>query len=86
MEEARQKQIADAGRHLSNAFDFLSRVFGEGQELVIFLSELSAGYYSLKFVSECGNEDYYKYNRLLLLKDRGEELTKEVLEILALDD
>jgi hypothetical protein len=61
-------------------------VFGEGQELVIFLSELSAGYYSLKFVSECGNEEYYKYNRLLLLKDRSEELTQEVMELLALDD
>ena len=85
-ENLRQTQIADTGRHLSNAFDFLSRVFGEGQELVIFLSELSAGYYSLKFVSECGNEDYYKYNRLLLLKDRGEELTQEVMQILALDD
>ena len=85
-ENLRQTQIADTGRHLSNAFDFLSRVFGEGQELVIFLSELSAGYYSLKFVSECGNEDYYKYNRLLLLKDRGEELTQEVMRILALDD
>ena len=64
----------------------MSRVFGEGQELVIFLSELSAGYYSLKFVSECGNEEYYKYNRLLLLKDRSEELTQEVMELLALDD
>ena len=85
-ENLRQTQIADTGRHLSNAFDFLSRVFGEGQELVIFLSKLSAGYYSLKFVSECGNEDYYKYNRLLLLKDRGEELTQEVMRILALDD
>ena len=61
-------------------------MFGEGQELVIFLSELSAGYYSLKFVSECGNEEYYKYNRLLLLKDRSEELTQEVMELLALDD
>lgn len=83
-EQARQKQIADAGRHLSNAFAFLSRVFGDGQELVIFLSELSAGYYSLKFVSECGNEEYYKYNRLLLLKERGEELKQEAMQLLKL--
>ncbi len=40
--------------------------------LVIFLSELSAGHYSMRFVSECGCEAYYKYNRLLLLHDRRE--------------
>lgn len=83
-EENRQKAIVDAGRHLTNAFDFLARTFGEGQEMVIFLSELSAGYYSLKFVSECGNDAYYKYNKLLLLKDRGQELKAQVMELLDL--
>ena len=82
--ERRQIQIKDTGRHLTNAFDFLCRVFGEGQELVIFLSELSAGYYSLQYVTECGNEAYYKYNRMLLLKDRGNELKEEVMQLLSL--
>lgn len=77
-EEVRQKQIAKTRRHLSNAFSFFARVFGEGQEMVIFLTELSVGYYSLKFVSECGCEEYYKYNRMLLLKDRKEELREEI--------
>jgi MoxR-like ATPase len=76
-EEERQSEIAATGDHLTNAFSFLARTFGEGQELVIFLSELSAGYYSLRFVRDCGNEAFYKYNRLLLLKDRREELKEE---------
>jgi hypothetical protein len=76
-EASRRQQIEAAGEHLTNAFSFLARVFGEGQEMVIFLTELSAGYYSLQFVRDCGNEAYYKYNRLLLLKDRREELTAE---------
>lgn len=83
-EQKRQNAIEDTGRHLTNAFDFLARVFGEGQEMVIFLSELSAGYYSLKFVSECGNDAYYKYNKLLLLKERGQELKAQVMELLDL--
>ena len=83
-ENERQMQSKDTGRHLTNAFDFLCRVFGEGQELVIFLSELSAGYYSLQYVTECGNEAYYKYNRMLLLKDRGNELKEEVMQLLSL--
>ena len=83
-EQARQQAVTDTGSHLTNAFLFLAAVFGEGQEMVLFLSELSAGYYSLKFVSECGNDAYYKYNKLLLLKERGSALKEEVMELLEL--
>ncbi len=76
-EAGRQEEIVQIGKSLSNAFEFLVRTFGEGQEMVIFLSELSAGYYSMRFVSECGNEAYEKYNRLLLLKDRRQGMKKE---------
>ena len=81
-EKKRQEEIAAADRHLTNSFRFLSATFGEGQEIVLFLSELAAGYYSLKFVNECGNDAYYRYNRLLLLKDRKEELQREAMELL----
>lgn len=66
------------------AFEFLSRAYGEGQEMVLFLSELTAGYYSLRYVSECGNEAYYKYNKLLLLKERSDDLREEILQLQAL--
>ena len=42
--------------------------------MVIFLTELSKAYYSLCFIRETGNEAYYKYNKLLLLNDRKQEL------------
>ena len=50
--------------------------------MVLFLSELSAGYYSLKFVQENGNEAFYKYNRLLLLNDQREQLRAEAMRLL----
>ena len=81
-EAARKEEIAAADRHLTNSFRFLSATFGEGQEIVLFLSELTAGYYSLKFVNENGNEAYYRYNRLLLLKDRREALQQEAMQLL----
>ena len=49
--------------------------------MVIFLTELSKAYYSLKFVRETGNDAYYEYNKLLLLNDRKEEL-KELAQSL----
>lgn len=51
---------------------------------MIFLSELSAGYYSLKFVTECGNEDYYHFNHFLLLRDKRSALQQQAAEMLAL--
>ena len=49
--------------------------------MVIFLTELSKAYHSLKFVKETGNDAYYEYNKLLLLSDRKSEL-KEIAESL----
>ena len=83
-EQKRGEQIDLTDRHMTNAFRFLDATYGEGQELVLFLSELSEGYHTLMFVRECGNEAYYRYNKLLLLKDRRQDLREEALELLAL--
>ena len=79
-EDERQAAIKATGRHLTHAFEFLEETFGDSkaltgsQEMVIFLTELSGAYHSLKFVRETGNEAYYRYNKLLLLSDRKQEL------------
>ncbi len=81
-EDARQKAVTKTGEHLSNSFAFMEETFGDGQsltgsqEMVIFITELSGAYHSLKFVRETGNDAYYKYNKLLLLGDRKQELTE----------
>ena len=80
-EQRRLSEIKQTGDNLTRALAFLSTTYGEGQEMVLFLTELSAGYDSLKFISECGNASYTKYNRLLLLKDRRRELDEEVRAI-----
>lgn len=84
IEFVRKEGISAVQNHLNNAFSFLVKVYGEGQELVIFLTELSAGYYSLRFISECGNEAFYKYNKLLLLKENRSRLTEEAMELIGI--
>ncbi|MBQ7447751.1 MAG: AAA family ATPase [Eubacterium sp.] len=81
-EDHREQNIQKSGAHLTNAFAFLATVYGESQEMALFLSELAAGYYSLKFVSECGNDAYDKYQKLLLTKDRRKEITRELQSFL----
>ena len=88
LESDRQNAIKATGNHLTNSFEFMEKAFGNpesltgSQEMVIFLTELSGAYHSLKFVRETGNEAYYKYNKLLLLGDRKQELAREVMELL----
>lgn len=84
IEFVRKEGISAVQNHLNNAFAFLVKVYGESQELVIFLTELSAGYYSLRFISECGNEAFYKYNKLLLLKENRSRLTEEAMELIGI--
>jgi hypothetical protein len=81
-EEDRQTAVRAANGQLTNAFRFLSRVYGEGQEMVLFLTELSAGYHSLQFLNEYGNESYFRLNRLLLLQDRTNVLRDQVLHLM----
>ena len=80
-EAARQLQNEQTGRHLTNAFSFLDHVYGSGQEMVLFLTELNADWHCLQFIRANGNETYDKYSALLLLHDRQEALRREILEL-----
>ena len=80
-ETARKEMVRMTDAHISNAFRFVKLVHGEGQEMVIFLSEIASGYYTMKFINEHGNEEYFRYNELLLLKDRRRKLQEEIFEL-----
>ena len=83
-EQIRREEIERTDRHMTNSFRFLAATYGEGQEIVLFLSELSESYPTLQFVRECGNDAYYRYNKLLLLKDRRQQMREKALELLTL--
>ena len=81
-EKKRKRAMERTGEQLTHAFDFMAKCFGEGQEMVIFLSELSADKRCTLFVSDCGNEAYFKYNRLLLLDERKSSLTQDIMQLM----
>ena len=80
-EQKRLEQDAATGTHLTNAFSFLHHVYGNGQELVIFLSELNADWHCLRFIRSNGNEAYDRFSQLLLLHDRQEALRRELQQM-----
>ena len=68
----------DAKKKLSNMFLFAEEVFGEGQEILIIVTELTANYNSARFISEFGCEEYFRHNKELLFYERQREIIDKI--------
>ena len=66
------------GEHLTNAFKFCEEVFGDGQEILILVTELTISYFGAKFISRFGCEEYFKHNKQLLFYERQKEIISEI--------
>ena len=76
--KALKKQATDAGTKLSNVFRFCEDVFGEGQELLILVTELTISYYGAHFISRYGCKEYFEHNKELLFYERQKEIIREI--------
>ena len=65
-------------------FTFCEDVFGDGQEMVILITELTISYYGSHFISRYGCKKYFEHNKELLFYERQKEIISE-LESLELD-
>ena len=80
-----KKQADAAGKNLSNVFTFCEEAFGDGQELLILVTELTISYYGAHFISRYGCKEYFAHNKELLFYERQKEIITE-LEKLELED
>ena len=76
--EKRQEIIDKTSAYLDNAFDFIEHVFGQSQEMIIFVTELNSGYFSIKFIDENGCFKFYQYNKQLLYKQRQKNILNDI--------
>ena len=76
--EARINIIKKASSALENAFTFMEEAFGEGQEMVVFITELTMDPDTSQFITENGCERYFKYNKTLLVGNRRAAILKEL--------
>lgn len=64
---ARRERLADeTGLMFDSAFRFLEDAVGQSQELVLFVTEITAGYDTSWYVGEFGCDAYFRHNRELL--------------------
>lgn len=75
---ALKKKAAEAGKKLSNCFLFCEEVFAEGQEILIFVTELTVSTYGARFISRWGCKEYFNHNKELLFHERQKELIAKI--------
>ena len=76
--EKRKTLGQEAGTRFDNAFRFLEQTFGQAQELVIFVTEVTAGYDTSWFVENFGCDAYFRHNKELLFDDTRRRIRDEI--------
>ena len=76
--EQRCAQGAQTGAQFDNTFRFLEKALEQSQELVIFVTEVTAGYDTSWFVENFGCEAYFRHNRELLFDDTRHRIREEI--------
>ncbi|MCQ4637049.1 AAA family ATPase [Anaerovorax odorimutans] len=67
-----------AGAALEHSFGFCEKAFGDGDEILLFVTELTVNYYSARFIGHYGCDKYYLHNKELQFQERQQELIKRV--------
>ncbi|MCI2106986.1 MAG: AAA family ATPase [Intestinimonas sp.] len=78
--EERERLGKAAGVCFDHAFRFLEATFGDSQELVIFVTEITAGYDASWFVENFGCDAYFRHNRALMFDDTRRQIRNEITE------
>ena len=73
----------ETGAMFAGAFRFLEEALGQSQELVIFVTEITAGYDTSWFVENFGCEAYFRHNQELLFDGTRRRIRDEIAAVRA---
>ena len=76
--EKRRALAAEASARFDNAFRFLEQTFGQSQELVIFVTEITSGHDTSWFVENFGCDAYFRHNKELLFDDTRRRIRDDI--------
>jgi len=68
----------ETGGYFDNAFRFLEETFGQSQELVIFVTEITSGHDTSWFVENFGCDAYFRHNKNLLFDDTRHRIREQI--------
>ena len=74
------KAAVTRGR-MDNMFSFADSCWGDGNEMLMIVTELTADPECVSFISDYGCEGYYEHNKNLLFDERSIEIQKKINEL-----
>ena len=78
---ALEADVAAASARLENLFAFVERALGDGPEVVVLVTELTARGHCARFISEHGSDAYFAHNGDLLVSTRAEQLRERICSL-----
>lgn len=76
-----RNQVDSLSKKLTNLFRFTATAFEEGNEMLILVTELTVGKFSSRYISMFGCEEYHRYNGMLMLTERQNEMTENIKKL-----
>lgn len=76
-----KKEVNRIGDRLHNLFEFVSKAFTDGNEMLILVTELTVNQYSARFISMFGCEDYRRYNQILMISERQNDMKANIAKL-----
>ena len=78
---AHNEKAEHSRSRMDNMFSFTDRCWGEGKEMLMMATELTADPDSVSFISTYGCDEYFRHNKGLLLDERDIEIKKQIEEL-----
>ena len=74
-------QVKVVHKRLHNLFGFIISAFGEEKELLVLVTELTAGNVSSRFISMFGCEEYTSYSKSLMISERQNDIREAIAKL-----
>lgn len=78
---AMKEQTMQIKERLHALFAFAEEAFGEGNEMLILVTELTVNTKSAEFIARFGCPDYQRHNEKLMLSERQEEIQRTIASL-----
>lgn len=76
--DALDQDIATLDQALDGAFLFMEKAFADGQEMALFVTDLSVNAYTLQYINDHGCTRYFTHNENLQFSDQESDLTRRI--------
>jgi hypothetical protein len=72
---------SNAKRKIDNLFVFCETAFGEGEEILLLVTELTASYHGARFIGHYGCDKYFEHNKELQFHERQQDILTRIKEL-----